>query len=351
MTHHLTPQRIGTGRLTQNVWSSGPEDGVPVLLVHGNLSSGGFWRYVAAELPDDVRVIAPDLRGYGDTDPEPIDATRGLGNMVDDVHALLEILGLAGQRRVNAAGWSMGGGVLQQMMLEYPDDLASVTLIAPLSPYGFGGTKGVDGEHATPDAAACGAAGANPVFVQRLAAGDMGEDDPQTSPRVVMRTYYGGGANAANIDEDFLTAELVKTRTGDDFYPGTAVTSENWPGLATGDRGVLNTMSPKYYDASGIVDLARKPAITWIHGSEDKIVGDASLFDLATLGQLGAVPGWPGEDVAPPQPMVQQTRAVLEAYRANGGHVTEVALEGEDHGIPLAVPQRVAQEISAILVR
>lgn len=347
----LSPRRIETSRLTQNVWFSGPADGVPLLLIHGNLSSGGFWRYVAAELGDDIRVIAPDLRGYGDTDPEPIDATRGLGDMVDDVHALLETLGLAGQRRVNAAGWSMGAGVLQQMMIEHPDDLSSVTLVAPLSHYGFGGTKGPYGERTTPDAAACGAAGANPAFVQRLAARDLGENDPQTSPRIVMRTFYGGGANAAAIDEDFLTAELVKTRTGDDFYPGTAVPSASWPGLATGDRGVLNTMSPKYYDASGIVDLERKPAITWIHGSEDRIVADGSLFDLATLGQLGVVPGWPGEDVLPPQPMVQQTRAVLEAYRANGGPVTEVALEGEDHGIPLAVPGRVAREVTAILVR
>ena len=347
----FAPQRIATSRLTQNVWTSGPEDGTPVLLVHGNLSSGGFWKYVAAEFGDDVRVIAPDLRGFGDTDPEPIDATRGLGDMVDDVHALLEELCLAGQRRVNAAGWSMGAGVLQQMMLEHPDDLGSVTLVAPLSPYGYGGTKGSNGEHCTPDAAACGAAGAKPAFVQRLAAKDTTDADPQTSPRVIMRTFYGGGENAANIDEDFLTDELVKTRTGDDFYPGTAVPSETWPGLATGERGLLNTMSPKFYDASGIVDLDRKPAITWIHGSEDKVVADGSLFDLATLGQMGAVPGWPGEDVLPPQPMVQQTRSVLDTYRANGGEVTEVALEGVDHGIPLAVPGRVAQEISRTLVR
>src|SRR6478672_7540629 len=101
----FTCSRVPTSRLTQNVWTAGPEDGRPVLLVHGNLTTGGFWAYVAAELPDDVRVIAPDLRGFGLTDAEPIDATRGLGDMADDVHALLETLGLAGERRVTAAGW------------------------------------------------------------------------------------------------------------------------------------------------------------------------------------------------------------------------------------------------------
>ncbi|MHA7859761.1 alpha/beta fold hydrolase [Tessaracoccus sp. Y36] len=46
--NELTPQRIRTNRLTQNVWTAGPMDGTPLLLVHGNLSSGGFWRYVVA---------------------------------------------------------------------------------------------------------------------------------------------------------------------------------------------------------------------------------------------------------------------------------------------------------------
>ncbi|MBB1509489.1 alpha/beta fold hydrolase [Tessaracoccus sp. MC1756] len=349
--NELTPQRIQTNRLTHNVWTAGPEDGTPLLLVHGNLSSGGFWRYVVEHLGADVRVIAPDLRGFGDTDPLPIDARHGLGDMVDDLHDLLSYLGLAGQRRVNAVGWSMGAGVLQQLMLEYRDDLASVTLIAPLSPYGYGGTKGTDGQPATADHAGAGAGGANPAFVARLAAHDTSEGDPQTSPRVIMRTYFGGGANHANLDEDFLTQELVKIRTGDDFYPGNAVTSENWPGSATGDRGVLNTMSPRWYNTAGIVDLERKPPVLWIHASEDKVVANGSLFDLATLGQLGAIPGWPGEDVLPPQPMVDQTRAVLERYRANGGEVREVFLEGEDHGIPLAVPGLVAEEVTRILVQ
>ena len=76
-----------------------------------------------------------------------------------------------------------------------------------------------------------------------------------------------------------------------------------------------------------------------------------TVFDLARLGQMGAIPGWPGDEVAPPQPMELQTRTVLDRYRENGGAATEVVLEGIDHGIPLAVPARVAEEITRILVR
>lgn len=347
----FTCSRVETGRLTQNVWTSGPEDGRPVLLVHGNLTTGGFWAYVAAALPDDVRVLAPDLRGFGLTDPEPIDATRGLRDMSDDVHALLEALDLAGRDLV-AAGWSMGAGVLQQLAVDHPGDLGGLVLVAPLSPYGYGGTVDAEGRLGTPDAAGSGGGGANPEFVRRLAEKDATEGDPGSSPRLVLRTYFGPQDNAANVDEDFLVDELLTTRTGDDFYPGDATPSESWPGVAPGGRGVLNTMAPtRFRTADDLVALDRKPAVTWVHGSEDAVVADGALFDLATLGSLGAVPGWPGADVAPPQPMVAQTRAVLGRYAEAGGTTREVPLDGVGHGIPLARPGVVADEIVTLLDR
>jgi pimeloyl-ACP methyl ester carboxylesterase len=342
---------VSTDRIRTSVWTSGPQDGVPLLLVHGNLVSGGWWRYVAQELPDDVRVIAPDLRGFGRTEAKPVDATHGLGDMAEDLRSLLETLGLADQGVVNAAGWSMGGGVLMQYLLTHRDDLASVTLVAPLSPYGFGGTKDVDGHPGFEDFAASGAGGAAPDFVRRLAAGDRTEADPQTSPLVVLRQFFGPRGNAGAVDEDFLLDELLRTRTGEDFYPGDAGSSSNWPTLAPGGRGVLNAMSPKHYNASGIVDLARKPPITWLRGGQDQVVSDTSMFDLAHLGQLGAVPGWPGADVLPAQPMEQQMRAVLDTYRARGGEAVEVAVEDAAHGLPVEVPDQVASAISARLVR
>lgn len=344
--------RVDTARLAQGVWTSGPEDGRTVLLVHGNLTTGGFWAYVAAALPDDVRVLAPDLRGFGGTDPAPVDATRGLRDMADDVHALLETLDLAGRGDLVAAGWSMGAGVLQQLAVEHPDDLGAAVLVAPLSPYGYGATVGPDGRLATPDAAGSGGGGANPEFVRRLAEKDATEGDPSSSPRLVMRTYFGAQDNAANVDEDFLVDELLTTRTGEDFYPGDSTPSQSWPGVAPGGRGILNTMAPtNFRTADGLLALTRKPALTWVHGTEDAVVADGSLFDLATLGSLGAVPGWPGADVAPPQPMVEQMRAVLTRYADAGGTTREVRLDGVGHGIPLARPAVVAEEITALLDR
>src|SRR3954451_22018052 len=342
---------VRTDRLEQHVWTNGPSDGVPLMLVHGNLVSGGWWRYVAERLPGDVRVIAPDLRGFGRTEPKPIDATRGLGDMVDDLRSLLDVLGLSGSGKVNAAGWSMGGGVLWQYALAHPDDLASLTMVAPLSPYGWGGVKGLAGEPCFDDNAASGGGTAAPDFCRRLAEGDRSEQEPASSPRAIVRDYFGARGNTANVDEEFLLDEVLRVRVGDDFYPGDAITSSNWPGVAPGTRGVLNTMSPKYFNATAVVDLPRKPPVTWVRGGQDQVVSDTSVFDLGFLGQLGAVPGWPGDDVLPPQPMAGQTRAVLNTYRANGGVAEEVGLEVAEHGMPVEVPDKVAEALVARLVR
>ncbi len=343
LTHHL----VETPRLTMNVWTGGPEDGTPVLLVHGNITTGGYWRYVAPLLPPGVRVIAPDMRGFGRTEARPVDATRGLADMADDVHGLLEVLGLTGTGTLVAAGWSMGGGVLQQYVLDHPGDLGAVVLVAPVSPYGFGGTVDADGIAAYADHAGSGGGTASPVFVQRMKDGDR--SDTPGSPREVLRTFFGARGNAEHVDEDFLLDESLLTAVGDDAYPGSTRTSENWPGVAPGDTGVLNAMAAGFFDASGLPDVEPKPAITWVRAMEDQVISDTSGFDLATLGQLGAVPGWPGADVLPPQPMHQQIQRVLDRYAANGGSVRVVTLDHVAHGVPLEAPQEVADAIAAHL--
>ena len=151
--------------------------------------------------------------------------------------------------------------------------------------------------------------------------------------------------------EDLWVDSMLTTAMGVDNYPGDSTTSETWPGFAPGNRGVLNTMAPTHFDLTGIVDLPTKPPVLWIRGLDDVIVSDTSYFDLNFLGQLGAVPGWPGADVAPPQPMISQTRAVLDAYAANGGSYREVALEDCGHSPHLEHPDVVRAAILEHLSR
>ena len=134
-----------TERLTVNILEIDGRQGVPVLLVHGNVSSSLFWQPLMLALPERYRPIAIDLRGFGDTDPAPVDATGGVRDYSDDVAAAVRALELTG---VHIVGWSLGGGVVLQYLVDAGADLASVTLVNPVSPFGFGGTRGVDGEPA-----------------------------------------------------------------------------------------------------------------------------------------------------------------------------------------------------------
>ncbi len=318
----ISLRHVDTGRVRTAVLVDDRTEGEAVVLVHGNVSSSIFWQETMLALPQGFRAFAPDLRGFGATETAPVDATRGLGDFADDVVALLDALDLD---RAHLVGWSMGGGVVSRVLLDAPDRVASLTLVAPVSPYGFGGTKGADGVRTTDDDAGAGGGGANPEFVAALREGDRGDGSPNT-PRNVLNGFYVADGFRAPLEEAYVDSMLT-TAIGDDNYPGDAAASQNWPGFAAGTRGVLNTMAPKHHDVSGIADLATKPPILWVHGSKDAIVADESLFDLATLGKLGAVPGWPGEEAAPPQPMKLQTRAVLDRYAAHGGSYREVELD------------------------
>jgi pimeloyl-ACP methyl ester carboxylesterase len=339
----VTATRVETPRLTQQILHADGVDpagpGEAVVFVHGNVSSSLFWQQPLLALADTgrIRALAVDLRGYGDTDPLPIDATRGMRDWAEDLAALVDTLGL---ERVHLVGWSMGAGVVLQYLLDQPDRVASVALVAPISPYGFGGTAGPDGAPLAEDGAGSGGGAANPEFVAALAAGDTTADSP-TSPRSILRAFYVAPGSLP-LDpqlEDVFVAAMTSTRTGVDHYPGDAVPAETWPGTAPGRRGVLNTMAPTVFDVSGIVDLAVKPPVLWVRGDADQIVSDTSVFDLVFLGSVGAVPGWPGAETCPPQPMVTQTRTVLDRYAATGGAYREVVLPDVGHSPHVERPQ------------
>lgn len=316
--------KLTTARLTHHVRTTA-ETGEPVLFLHGNVSSGAFWRDALAALPDGFRGLAPDLRGFGESDPAPVDATRGLRDFSDDLHELVGALGL---ERVHLVGWSMGGGIVLQFLRDHPDLVRSVTLVNPVSPYGFGGTEGADGRLTHPDGTGAGGGAANPDFVERLRNADLSDESP-TSPRNVFRSAY---VTRPVDDEDFYVASMLTTVVGEANYPGDAVASAEWPGVAPGKTGILNALSPTYFRLDDLHEIEPKPPILWLRGADDVIVSDTSLFDLAHLGVLGVVPGSPG---TPGQPMVTQTRAVLERY----GNFREIVFDGCGHTPHLDRPQ------------
>lgn len=325
---------VETTRIETHFLESGDPDGDPVVFLHGNASSSRFYAELLSALPGEYRALAPDFRGFGESERRPIDATRGLRDFADDVDALLSALDI---ERATVGGWSTGGGVTLRYAIDRPESIDSLFLINPVSPYGFGGTYR-DGTPCQPDYAGTGGGLANDEFVQLLAEGDRTAES-EASPRNVLRSFYV--APGTELDEDLEDAyvdSILDTETGEEYYPGDAVESPNWPNVAPGERGVNNALSPKYCDLTGIVDVDASPPILWLRGSEDMIVADESFFDAGYLGKLGEIPGWPGEEEFPPQPMVTQTRDVLEEYANAEGTYEEVVIDGTGHSPHIEKP-------------
>ncbi len=329
----IQSQMIATSRIKTHLLSCGAEDGIPVVFIHGNFTSATYWEENMLALPAAYRALAPDLRGYGLTDDLLIDATRGARDWSDDLKALSDELG---DRPGHLVGWSLGAAPIMQFLLDYPELVASLTFISPVSPFGFGGTKDVMGIPCYEDFAGSGGGVVNPEFVQRIKDQDRSTDDPN-SPRNVINTFYYKAPFTAEREEDFLTSALHE-KMGDDKYPGDMVPSENWPNVAPGKFGPINATSPKYYDTSDIVNSRHKPPILWVRGDHDLITSDNSMFDFGALGKMGYVPGWPGEEVYPPQPMVGQMRYVLDKYQAHGGQYREVVIADTAHSPHIEKP-------------
>ncbi|MDO9087925.1 MAG: alpha/beta hydrolase [Anaerolineaceae bacterium] len=336
----IQSKMIKTDRLNMHVLFSGKLENEPVIFLHGNFAAALYWQDLMLSLPEGFRGIAPDLRGYGWTEDKLTDATRGLRDWSEDILSLMDVFAIDNAHFV---GWSLGAAPIYRILIDFPHKVKSMIFIAPVSPYGFGGTKEVDGEPVFDDFAGCGGGLVNPEFIRRITEGDRSSDDPN-SPRNIINTFYYVAPFKAIDEEDFLTASLQE-KIGTEKYPGDSVPSSNWPFIGPGNWGPLNAGSAKYMikDVPDLITVQPKPPILWIRGDKDQIVSDLSIFDIATLGKLGFVPGYPGEDVFPPQPMISQTRVVFEKYKENGGTYQEIVIEDTAHSPHIEKPKEFNQ--------
>jgi 3-oxoadipate enol-lactonase len=99
--------------------------GIPLVLVHGFPLDQTTWNDVAAILAPGIRVILPDLRGYGQS---PVtDGVYSMGLLAHDLVGLLDHLNLG---KVVLAGHSMGGYVSLAFAQTFPERLAGLALVA-----------------------------------------------------------------------------------------------------------------------------------------------------------------------------------------------------------------------------
>jgi pimeloyl-ACP methyl ester carboxylesterase len=249
-------------------------------------------------------------------------------DFVEDALALMDHLGYD---QFHLAGNSLGGLVAWWVMADAPDRLLSVTLPGAGSPYGFGGTKDAQGTPTTDDFAGSGGGLLNPVLIQGLLDGDRTADNP-FSPRTVLRLLVWGPPHIPQREDDLLEA-MFRVHIGDQDLPGDKEPSPNWPYVKPGKYGATNAMSPKYAVdlVNRILAAKNKMNVLWIYGAEDVAVSNSAASDPGTWGPTDRLPGFPGADLYPPQPMMEQIRLLLDDYASQGGSYEEVAIAGSGH--------------------
>src|SRR4029453_10423916 len=113
------------------VGGSGP----PLLLLHGAPQSHISWRIVAPQFAKSYTVIAPDLRGYGDSS-KPADG-EGHANYSKRAMALdqVEVIKHFGFDRFPVVGHDRGGRVAHRMALDHPNQVTRIAVLDIIPTY------------------------------------------------------------------------------------------------------------------------------------------------------------------------------------------------------------------------
>ncbi len=243
---------------------AGPDDAPPIVLVHGagTDASGVSWKRAFPALAGSYRVIAPDLPGYGESDPVPRNVTPTTDFYVGVLDALLEELNVV---EATLVGISKGGAIALGYTLDYPNRVSQLVLVAS---YGLG------------DQLPGGRRAAVMVKIPKLL--ELSWWAMKRS-RKVTESSLENVVLAENIDEEFVDdihREVRRPNSGDAYFRFA--------------RAEIHLSGPRtnYFDR--IPDL---PVETlFVHGKQDPLIpqelskraaDEAPVADLFTLEQCG----------------------------------------------------------------
>lgn len=122
-----TPRNLQLPGLRLNVMDTGT--GPPVLLLHGFPDSAELWREVTPHLvAAGHRVIAPDLRGFGDSEAPAGRRQYAIDRVLADMLALLDHLGIGDPVRVMGHDW--GAVIAWCLAMFHPERVAASVVLS-----------------------------------------------------------------------------------------------------------------------------------------------------------------------------------------------------------------------------
>ena len=101
---------------------------LPILCLHGHPGSARSMGIFTQHLADRYWTLAPDLRGYGQSQPRS--AFMSAFTMETHLEDLVQVLDARGIEQVVVVGWSLGGIFAMELALRYPDRVKGLILVA-----------------------------------------------------------------------------------------------------------------------------------------------------------------------------------------------------------------------------
>lgn len=136
---HATAQAAGNTQIqdhsadvngvTLHYLQAGDGEGLPVVLLHGYAETSHMWRPLMPKLAGTHVVIAPDLRGAGQSSKP--DGGYDKKTLAQDIHALVQKLGYP---KVRVVGHDIGLMVAYAYAAQYPDEVDSIVLMDAFLP-------------------------------------------------------------------------------------------------------------------------------------------------------------------------------------------------------------------------
>ena len=102
-----------------------------VLLLHGNCESGAAWYGWVPHLARRLRVVRPDMRGYGASTPVSRDFPWSLDVVIDDFVKLMDMLGI---ERFHLVGAKIAGMIARRFAARFPYRVRTLTVVGTPPP-------------------------------------------------------------------------------------------------------------------------------------------------------------------------------------------------------------------------
>ena len=108
----------------------GNPDGPPMLLIHGGRDHCRNWDWVAEHFATDYHIIAPDLRGHGDSQWE----TSGNYTQISYVYDIAQLILQKNMDNVTVIGHSLGGAIALMYTALFPERVKKLVAIEGMGP-------------------------------------------------------------------------------------------------------------------------------------------------------------------------------------------------------------------------